>query len=46
MSAALAWLPEEEEFAMAEDEFRGLVKFLRSSDSRKLNHAELRRCAQ
>jgi len=26
---------------MAEDEFRGLVKFLRSSDSRKLNHAEL-----
>ncbi len=41
MSAALAWLPEEEEFAMAEDEFRGLVKFLRSSDSRKLNHAEL-----
>jgi hypothetical protein len=41
VSAALAWLPQEDEFTMAQDEFSGLVEFLRSSDSRKLSHAQL-----
>lgn len=41
MSAALARLPEEDEFTMAENKFAHLVEFLRSRDSRELNHAEL-----
>lgn len=41
MSAALASLPEEDEFAMAEGKFAHLVGFLRSLDSRELDHAEL-----
>lgn len=42
MSAVLARLPEnKDEFVMAEDKFAHLVAFLRSRDSRELNHTEL-----
>ena len=44
MSAAVAaptrWA-EEDEFAMAQDEFAQLIAFLRSQDSRALDHAAL-----
>lgn len=44
MSATLttqASLPMEDEFAMAENKFAELIQFLRSRDSRELDHAEL-----
>ena len=41
MSAAQARLTEEDEFAMAEDEFAQMIDFLRSRQSRELSHAEL-----
>jgi len=39
--AALAQLTEEDEFAMAQDEFAQLIEFLRSRHSRELSHTEL-----
>ena len=41
MSAAQARLTEEDEFAMAQDEFAQMIDFLRSRQSRELSHAEL-----
>jgi hypothetical protein len=41
MRVALARLNEEDEFAMAQDEFAQLIEFLRSRTSRELSHADL-----
>jgi hydroxypyruvate isomerase len=40
-TTALAQLTEEDEFAMAQDEFAQLIEFLRSRHSRELSHTEL-----
>ena len=41
MRAARAGVQEEDEFAMAQDEFAQLIEFLRSRHSRELSHTEL-----